>query len=184
MPMIDVSPAAFNYLKSLAEPFVDTPESVLERVIVQHRRFSESAVSPADSSGEPAGATLYRMSNIPPMRFTRIEGAELDGKQLVARNWNTLIEELIRTCRAKGYVPEEIQKKLRANTANGRGAKHLGYRFIREVDFSFQGLDAQRACEAALELATDFVMHLTISFSWRQNDSAHRPGARAKITNR
>lgn len=70
MPTIEISDRAYEFLKGRAEPFVDTPSEVLDRMIdrLMEAETSENAEQPAADSGDvrrlgslyalPSGATL------------------------------------------------------------------------------------------------------------------------------
>jgi len=178
VPTIEISVNAFNYLKELAEPFIDTPATVLDRIIGEHGRtrgkgaaLGAPAIAPADR---------YTSADVPEMRFTKIETVEVEGLIADITKWNDLVEHIVMTCLQKGFDSEEVRRKLDANTMKG-AEKSAGFRFIEQAGFSFQGLDAQRACEAALRLAKAFGIALKIRFRWRDTAKAHRPGAAALI---
>jgi hypothetical protein len=178
MPMVEISANAFNYLKSLAEPFVDTPATVLDRLIADHARRGTGG-----EGGTAAPLTLaerFTASDVPEMRFTKIEQVEVEGLIADINKWNDLVEEVVKTCLNKGYDAEEVRRKLDANTVAGRQGD-AGFRYIEDAKFSFQGLDAQRACEAAVRLAKSFGVSLKVRFRWRENPKALRPGASAMI---
>jgi hypothetical protein len=182
--MIEISSKALNYLKSLAEPFVDTPESVIDRIIEEHAQVRAS-INGKPSNGLAISSTsknTFSFESLPQMYFTKIEKVEMDGRIVNVNTWNGLVEEVIRTCVTKGYDSEEVRRKLRANTVAGRN-EDLGFRHVTQAGFSFQGLDAMRACEAALGLARDCGVPLTVHFIWRQNAKAFRPGVRAAVSN-
>ena len=178
VPTVEISVNAFNYLKELAEPFTDTPATVLDRIIAEHGRTRGKAVAPGAPAMVPANR--YTASEVPEMRFTKIEEVEVEGLIADITKWNDLVEHVVMTCLQKGFDSEEVRRKLDANTMKG-AEKNAGFRFIEPAGFSFQGLDAQRACEAALRLARAFGIALKIKFRWRDTAKAHRPGAAALI---
>lgn len=181
MPTVEISDTAFNYLKSLAEPFTDTPATVLDRIIAEHGARAVGRPAGAVRQPEsPAPAERYSASTIPEMRFTKIEEVEIEGFVAEILKWNELVEAVVLTCIEKGHDSETVRRKLDANTVKGREVE-AGFRYIDAAKFSFQGLDAQRACEAAVNLAKAFGLSLKVRFRWRENPKAARPGATAII---
>lgn len=176
MPTVEISDAAFNYLKSLAEPFADTPATVLDRIVAEHRAQGGGTATGSAAGSQP----LYSPGTIPEMRFTKIEQVELEGFIAEIDKWNDLVEAVVLGCIEKGHDRETVRRKLDANTVKGRESA-AGFRHIEAAGFSFQGLDAQRACEAAVNLAKAFGLSLKVRFRWRENPKAARPGASAMI---
>jgi hypothetical protein len=178
MHKIEVSESAFEYLKNLAEPFLDTPASVLDRIIAEHRALrTELIVDPIGS--KPARVT-YRMEQLPPLLHTKIERANISGKTVTRPKWSLLVEEMMREAARSGRTPKEISAALEAQTWPGERTD-TGFRYVKEAGVSFQGLDANRSCRALLGLSRAFEIPIEIDFYWRENEKAHLPGALGRV---
>ncbi|MGE0845245.1 MAG: hypothetical protein AB7L41_03190 [Flavobacteriaceae bacterium] len=175
MPTIEISESAFSYLKSLAEPFVDTPAMVLDRIISERQNNS----GPKRASHSDA-EMRYGPRNLPSVAFTKIESAKIDKRVVRKPNWNSLVEGMILASRERGYSSEDIMATINAQVRNGRYTED-GFRYVPEADFSFQGLDADRCCKAIAGLSVAFDISVEITFQWSDNPKAHRPRGIGRI---
>lgn len=177
---IELQPDTYEYLKSLAEPFVDTPETVLNRLIRQHQKMTNSGkkntTADLDERSEIGFDTpVYRSNNLPPMKHTRVLSGSIEGDSVDRAKWKSLLDAAILASCRKGNSAAEIVKALPANAQVGQ--KHgPGFGYIEEADVSYQGLEASRCVEAILALARAFQLAVNIEFVWRDKPGAHAPG--------
>lgn len=68
MHNIEISQNAFEYLQSQAQPFVDSPALVLDRIIIEHKIINKNKTN--DSIVEEP---YYRASDFPDVTHTSIE---------------------------------------------------------------------------------------------------------------
>jgi hypothetical protein len=178
MPSIDVTPSAMDYLKSMAEPFVDTPATVLDRIIEQHRRLSSTSptklVSPSPSKIE------YGIESLPPLLHSKVEVATINGKLVSRAKWSILVQEMVRIAASKGAVAAQIAASMNANTVL-KNRSDTGFVFVPEAGLSFQKMDANRSCKAVLGISRQFSIPVSIDFFWRDDPNAHNPGANGRI---
>ena len=177
MPSIEVSQSAFDYLKSIAVPLVDTTISVFDRVISEHRMHRPTAV------GAVGGMEVqFGPKDLPSVKFTSIEAATIDGHSASKTNWNTILEDTIAACVAKGVSSSDVKQSLFAQVIDGNQQSRNGFRFIRTAGFSFQGLEAERACKNIVLLAVKFDISVEITVRWQENEEAQFPGQRARLS--
>src|SRR5438105_991733 len=95
MPTITLSDAAFAELKSLAEPFVDTPESLTAKII--HDAFCRSGAQ-LNGFGQPRAAQddirWLDPDTHENLKHTRLISATVDGQPIHRPKWNGLHEHL------------------------------------------------------------------------------------------
>lgn len=175
MPSIEISDRAFAYLKGRAEPFVDTPLSVLDRILF------EKPHQPLTLAPTNQGATLmFTGTSAPPVKFAIIRSAILSGQKAVKNTWNHLLEDMITHCCKKGAPSQTVREALKANTADGEVSEN-GFRYVSAAGFSFQGLEANRVCENIITLAEKFGVPFEIEIQWSLEEGAAHPGAVALL---
>lgn len=177
MPAIDITSAAMEYLKSLAEPFVDTPASVLDRIIDQHRKIGTAAVNVPTSS--PA-RSQFKIESLPPLLHSKIEAATIDGKPVSRPKWSVMVEEMVRAAAFRRNGGSQIAAAMNANTVL-KERTDTGFVFVKEAGLSFQKMDANRSCNTVLSISRQFEVPVSIDFFWRDDPNAHSPGASGRI---
>src|SRR5271155_4012667 len=94
MPSIQIPDSLFERLQKLAVPLVDTPVTVLERLITVYEvhmapaRQIEGPSEPTENrTTEPQGE--MKLPSVPSLRHTRVIAAEFAGRK--ADGWNNLV---------------------------------------------------------------------------------------------
>ena len=93
--------------------------------------------------------------------------------------WNSLIYEILKEIDQKGqFSPTDSYPDL----AIYSGIKtDNGYKYIREIDCSVQGVDANNALRCITRLARKYSISVTILFGWRDKKDALHPGEFGRI---
>ena len=175
MPRVEISDFAFNYMKSMAEPLVDTVETTLDRLIYEHQSFF-GGPSLDESADDP---NCFRRANLPDVKFTMIDEATVAGHPCKA-SWNHILEATIAACAKQGADREQIRKGMDANSVVGKRTD-TGFRHVPDADISVQGLEANRAAHNILKLADRFTVPVRINIAWPTSDKAAHPGSSATI---
>lgn len=160
----------------IAESFSETPDSLINRLIdffILHR----ADAAPAETSG--IGEAVQRASldpfSPPSLRHTKLMFAKLEGRDIPAPSWNGLVEEAIKIAWKRLGSFSALQKLAPANMVQGC-KRDQGYRYLKDLNLSVQGQDANDAwrCIARLARAQDF--RVEVGFIWRDSPAAARPG--------
>ena len=175
MPNVEISEFAFTYLQSLAVPLVDTCESVLDKMVLEHREL----FGPSGQYFVDLEADVYRAKNLPSVKFTMISSATVDGSP-VKSSWNHILETTIALAAKKGASPKDLLALLKANVRIG-GHTENGFRPVPDAGISFQGLEANRASLEILKLADRFAIPVEINIDWPTMDKAAQPGKSATL---
>ena len=94
MPEITIQQSTFERLQQHAKPFVDTPETVIIRVL-----------DALDQLGQKAGPGNGRVPEterridpraLPSLTHTKVLDASIDGHPVAKANWNLLLDEFVR----------------------------------------------------------------------------------------
>lgn len=176
MPKIEISDAAFAFLQQHAEPFVDTPASALDKVLFGNASaVANAGVTPGTTQMHFAG------TNLPSVKFTVIRNAMIDGKPVQKNTWNHILEDMISICSERGANTADILHVLKANKVEGEKTDN-GFRHVPGANLSFQGLEANRACENIIRLAEKFAVPVSIEIRWNADEGAQHPGKSAVIS--
>ena len=187
MPQINVSPSLFSQLQAIAEPFVDTPETVIQKCVefylsnaTGHRTMAKPAETLAPATG---GHMIFQPDNAPDLTFTRPMSIELEGKTFDKGSlyWNPLMFELVRQAGLKGVKGEQLKHMLLCNFVDGEANATQGYRFIKEAGLSVQGQAANPAWKTIYHLVRTLGLSLDVVFIWEDKAKAAFPGKTGRM---
>ena len=180
MPTITLSDTVFNKLKTISEPFVDTPETRIARLIddeVERR----GALNSKGSSQCPKSDCLHLNIDSPEsLTFTRLLSVTVDGREVPRPNWKKVRDELhITGLKALGSF-DALKRASGAQLREGRYEQD-GFTYFSEADLSIQGVDANLSWNHILQLARALDWSIKITFEWRNKDGATHPGQRGVL---
>ena len=175
MPEVTISRKAYDYLAEQAKPFVDTPGSVLDRILFNG---SENECS-ITSSEQDGGDLMFSDGRWPSLTFASVVEATIDGSRTHADDWNGILEEMLSES-LSNHEESIVLDNVRMQIEEGaNGAK--GFRPIKGTDFSFQGLSAERAWQNIRILSDLFEIPVEIVVHWKTHPRAHYPGRRGRL---
>ncbi|MDU8930000.1 hypothetical protein RXV86_21655 [Alisedimentitalea sp. MJ-SS2] len=179
MKTIEISRTAYSYLKELAVPFEDTPAIVLDRIIAEHSALKSEHPSKSQTHSEASLKLNFGLEDTPNVSFTTISLAHINGRATKAHYWNDILEELLVIASSVAKM-EELDKMLNLQFVHGSRVEN-GYRPVESAGFSFQGVDANRACKSIAILSKTFDIPVTLDISWQHNSKAQYPGQSGTI---
>ena len=185
VPQISISQPLYDKIKGLAEPFVDTPESVITRCVDFYASSygATKGVSIATQSrGDPV--MTFSGDTPPDLTFTRILSVKFDGAFLNKSSlyWNTLMYDVVARAANKLKSPEKLKQLILVNYVDGEGDAKSGYRFIPPAGLSVQGQDANAAWKTIFHLVEALGFTIDVLFMWENKDKALHPGKRGQMT--
>ena len=171
-----ISPNTIDRLKIYAEPFVDTVDSVVNRLI---DAFEANSSGPLKAA--PSASSALDAASPPNLAFTTVHNVVLNGVRLPSSEskWNGLMIAAIQQAK-KSMTTEEIDKLVIINHVLGKKTD-IGYKYLADVGISVQGQDANHAWKATYEILKELKISAEIEFSWQNNPKASSPGARGKF---
>jgi hypothetical protein len=184
-PQINISQSLFEKIKGLAEPFVDTPESVITRCVEHYEKSQGAAKDILIPAPGVNGPTMIFPPDAPPdLTFTRILSVKLKGVLQQKGNlyWNALMYDVINHAGFLLKSPEKLKQLILVNYVDGEGRAKQGYRFLQAAGLSVQGQDANSAWRATYHIAKALEMSLDIVFMWENKDKALHPGKTGQMT--
>ena len=177
MPAITLSDATFAELKSLAEPFVDTPASLTAGLI--HEEVMRRGISPNGNgrAARPAedGSVLLNPDSHESLAFSRVLSATVDGRPIHRPKWNMIMNFVHILAYERLGSFEALRHASSARLRQGCFEEE-GFKYLHESDLSIQGADSNMAWDHSLRLARTLGISINVTLEWRDRDGAAHPG--------
>jgi hypothetical protein len=186
-PQISISQPLFQKLQEIAEPFVDTPETVISRAVEFYLSNHKVRYKPSEvpsSAPIDAGVMVFQPDAAPDLSFTRPVSIELEGVKFDKAKlyWNPLLFEIVRLAGIKLKDRDKLKRMLLCNYADGQTGEETGYRFIPEANLSVQGQAANPAWKTITHLIKQLGFKLDVTFVWEDKPKAAYPTKTARMT--
>ena len=178
MHSVSLSNAVYARLQKLAIPFVDTPETVIARLLDQAEktglteRIGKNALKVATST--------YSSESLPPLVHTKLLAANFDGEVLEKTTWDGFVRLALLAVLRKVNNVQELKRISAANLVQGK-KEDEGYKFVSSHNFSYQGVSAEDAVAIIRRCAKGTNSRASFEFEWRDKEGAHLPGQRATV---
>ena len=184
MPVIRISDATFADLKLISTWMeTKTPSQTIEKVInetMESLGLERDGSRGADSALSEAPDAITEYENVPPVTFTKILGASLNGKSLTKVNWNSFLAEMISTIAGNFMNLNDLVRGLEIPSVVGEHNAD-GYKFYPDLGISVQGQSAFDALKEAKRLSQKHNIPMEIEFQWHDKPRAYRPGQRGVV---
>jgi len=177
MPEINIQQSTFERLQRHAKPLVDTADTVVSRALAALDMLIGDDVN---VTATPEAERRIDPRALPNLTHTKVLEAAIDGEPIARANWNLLLDEILRRAMKRVGSTEKLRLLCPVNMVNGR-KEDEGYSYLREIDLSVQGQDANGACRAVVLAAQGLGISLDIVFMWRLKEAAAHPGEKARI---
>lgn len=171
---LEIPERLYKRLQKYAVPFVDTPLSVIEKWADHFERTTNGSAA-ATVTEQPSieyGAKKLDPIRPPDLFHTRARG--IFGNTPFS-NWNDLVRIAHIAALKKAGTFDELRPVTHAQIAEGERSDS-GYKFIKEIGLSIQGVDANHAWQHALRLAKYVQRPVRVVVEWRHNPKAAYPG--------
>lgn len=187
-PTIEVSDSVFNELQSIAIPLVDTPNTVISRILDVYKKSVQvdKTSSPKKEASVPhrVGSDHevlnFETDKLPDVTHTTFISGRA-GTQ-TATDWNhlMLLAHVI-AYENLGSNIDALKATSSANIKSGEVYSH-GFKYIKGYPFSVQGVEANKALDIVMKLAKQFRFQVEATFRWQQKERAAYPGRTGHIT--
>jgi hypothetical protein len=175
MMSIDIFKSDFNRLKAIAEPLVDTPASIVSRILDAYQVYEMP--EPKHLSDEQLPMVF---SVIPPMTHTKLLGAQIENRAPEKVNWDGLLRLALEIGLEKLGGFSDLKRVSGANMLQARKSDD-GYKFVERLGFSYQGVSAEDALKIVERISKSLSLQWRIEFEWRDKPDAFLPGQRATL---
>jgi len=174
MPQIELKDATFKRLQGLANPLVDNPSTVIDRLI-DHYELVHS-VPELRPTPAPRNFTKFEPTNMPSLTHTKLRSASIANRQLKRPNWNELVRVALEVAYGMVGTFEKLQRITDARIV--QGTKNVdGFSPLGPFGFSVQGVDSQDAFRIAFGIARNLSLPMEVFFEWRDKEGAAYPGS-------
>jgi len=183
MPVIRIPDPVFERLQHIAKPFVDTPATVIERLLDFYEgrpgRSKEGSSISQQTPNLDIAFSILDPYDPPGLRFTRVIGAEVAGEK--AHNWNELVQVAHRQAHAKSKDIDAVRSATLSKIVVGR-KNDSGFHYVSDLNLSIQNVDADKAWKSAFHLAKRFNLNISVDVEWPDKDGAEMPGKKGRLT--
>lgn len=173
MPMtITLADDLVAKLQKHAVPFVDTPQTVIERALTA----LENEVSGVPKASKAHSIATYNPASPPNLSYTTPQLARVGGRLLPGGKtyWNPIMFAVIEEAVERGVSVDEICELLTINYAPIEKLD-AGYKFIPSAGISVQGQDANTAWKQVYRLASSLGIPVHVEFVWQNTNKASMP---------
>jgi hypothetical protein len=176
MPTVEISDTTFRRLQAHASPLVDTPDSVIDRLLDYFEEAHENGRTAVTSgSHDPTAAIRFEANEVPSLTHTKLRKARLGDRELPRPNWNELVRTVVEAGLDRLGSIEELLRVTDARIV--KGTKHDGgYSPLAGRGISIQGVDAHDAWRISYGLARKLSLPIEVIFEWRDKEGAAHPG--------
>jgi hypothetical protein len=181
MRQVELTDSTFKRLQDLAEPLVDTIETVIEKLLDAHGQKPSGQngnLHPAQTAPVPR---FFDAISPPDLTHTKLLSAKLNGQYLREVKWNQLLVEAIRLAKKRASTNDELRRLIPVNFVTGKRDTD-GYHFYPDIGLSVQGQEAKTAWQAAYHIARQLGVSIEAEFQWRVKDGATYPGVTGRLS--
>jgi hypothetical protein len=175
MPVIRIPDPIYKRLQAIAVPFEDTPITVIERLLSEY----ETRYKPQQTS-ETENYRVLDPDTPSNLHHTRVIRAAIGGSEIRQPNWSKIVDAAHELAFQQGLSVEALIKLTLSNVVKGEN-NSSGFHYLREVNISVQGVDANLAWRNTLHLAKHLKVPVEIYFEWRDKEGAAYPGEKGKL---
>ena len=180
MPQIEISPSTFEKLQRLAQPLVDTTETVIARLADD----ALARLRPGSASSNTGDGSFNGIDLDPfdpgSLSFTRVRRATINGVQIDRPKWNKLLREMHVLAFKRLGSFDQLQGLSTARLRQGKWEEE-GFSYLPEVDFSIQGLDSNLSWDGSIRLARHLEVPIVVEFEWYEKPRATHPGEKGRL---
>jgi hypothetical protein len=176
MPSIEIADSTFKRLQALAKPLIDTPDSVIDRLL-DHYEDAREGRSARSANGTQDAAAMLRFDpgQLPSLTHAKLRKASFAGRDLPRPNWNELVRIAVEAGLERFKSADELIRVTDARIVKGSKTDE-GYSPLTGRGISVQGVDAHDAWRIAYGLARKLSVPIEVIFEWRDKESAAHPG--------
>lgn len=177
-----LSAATIERLQKHAKPFVDTVDTVINRLLDAYERLAPALDDDSDVVTDGNIRDFSNQTPAPNLTHTKVLSVEFNRIKFPSTEatWNSLLNEAVRLAKKTAKSDDEFKRLVTVNWVKGR-KEEGGYRYLADVNLSVQGQDANAAWRGALHIARQLGRQVEVIFTWRNKEGAAHPGQTGKL---
>lgn len=178
-PLVEIPEPVFKRLQELAEPLVDTPASVIAKLLDSYGARGVESGHARETSGHNKSVRSFDPSAPPSLLHTHVREASF-GERSTSRTWTNLV---LLAHEVALVQLKSIDKLIAVSDFNIRPDRYggKGYKFAPDLGVSIQGVDANVAWRNSLRLAKKLRVPIAVTVEWDADPRAAYPGQRGLI---
>ena len=177
---LQLSPATITRLQKHAKPFVDTVDTVVNRIL---DAYEGGQLVEGDEGDIVTDGNIRDFSGkMPDLTHTKVLSIEFNRTKFprAETTWNALLNETIRFAKKTAKSDDVFKRLVTVNWVKGK-KEDEGYRYLTDVNLSVQGQDANAAWRGASHIAKQLGCRIEVIFTWRIKEGAAHPGVTGKL---
>ncbi len=179
---LQISSTTITRLQKHAKPFVDTVDSVINRIL---DHYENSSGQSSDDGGDVfaiGSIQDFDPASPPDLTHTKVLSVEFDKRGFPRSDttWNALLNEAICLAKRSAKSDDQMKRLILVNFVKGK-KENEGYRYLPDADLSVQGQDANAAWKATYHIARQLQITFEVIFTWRTKDGAANPGTTGRF---
>jgi len=174
---IELPDELFDRLKSIAEPFVDTPVTVIGKLLDLYEIDNKELKEPNHPNSDIKALDPLNPGSL---AFTKVLDAKFDNK--FASKWFDLAK--IAHIVAYEYVDgsfDRLSNISKMNISKGE-LTDKGFDYLKEIDISIQRADASVTWRNVLHIAQQLSLPVSVHFIWRDRAGAAYPNIEGNLS--
>lgn len=176
---IEISEELFTRLQKLAVPFVDTPETVIEKAIsmLEGTSITDKNVSNNQARQKHSIKTYKSYEALPSVKHTKPKSVVIDGVEFTDSKWSG-VNHWVHTRAAAIVGIDELISLSKANIKRGIKEEN-GFDYLPKIGCSIQRSDASTTLRQICHLAKELDFNVSIFFEWKDHEEAAYPAESA-----
>lgn len=181
---LQLSPTTIGRLQKHAKPFVDTVDTVINRILDVYEKNHVQADDEGDVLTD-GNIRDFVPASPPDLTHTKVLSIEFDKAKLSRSDttWNALLNEAICVAKRNAKSEDELKRLIIVNYVKGK-KEDEGYRYLAEANLSVQGQDANAAWKATYHIAKQLSRTFEVIFTWRVKEGAAHPGVTGRLAHK
>lgn len=176
---IEISEELFARLQKLAIPFIDTPETVIEKAIsLLEGSGNVHKSAPNKTPKQILSIRTYKSYEaLPSVKHTKPKSVVIDGVEFTDSKWSG-VNHWVHTRAAAILGIDELVSLSKANIKKGMKEEN-GFDYLPKIGCSIQRSDASTTLRQICHLAKELDFNVSIFFEWKEHEEAAYPGESA-----
>lgn len=182
--VIRISNQIFTRLQDIAEPFTDTPATVIERLLDFYEEYDQSNGKFSQEEtfvNEDENIERFEAETPPDLKFSKVQKAIIGSSSLPKPNWNKIVRYIHCLCMKQAQTFDALQMITTFNIKVGK-YEDEGFDYVPEIGVSIQKVDSNTAYKGILAISKKLSIPFSIYFQWLDKPQIEIPGGKGLLS--